>query len=94
MNLPFFTLADEQIKPKGSRDPMGFQQVRSSCGRRLVANFNTVSAAVEPFATLIVGTHLARIHAEDKWQDERALVDAFLRFERLAAYPRFILEGL
>lgn len=83
---PFLTLLDRRAEVKGSRDPLGVQQIWSRLGRTVVTNLTTVTTSVADFAVLVLGCHFAAALAETSGQN---LVDVFLKWEQIAAYARF-----
>jgi len=79
----FFTLLDDSLRPKGSRDPLGIEHVWSQVGRRLVGNLTTVTGHLDNFIVALLGFHLAQAEPEapPEWP-------AFQRFEQLTARAR------
>lgn len=41
-----FTAIDPDFKPKGSRDPLGFQPIWAEVGRKLIKDLSTVSGNI------------------------------------------------
>ncbi|GAB7549243.1 hypothetical protein [Cupriavidus sp. 8B] len=95
MNAPefFFTELDESLRPKGSRDPLGFELVWSQVGRRLVGNLTTVTRHLDNFILTLLGFALAAQvdAAEERAPDSAspAFYARFERFEQLAAWSRY-----
>lgn len=89
--MPFFSLLDPRAKPKGSRDPLGFELVWTRFGRQLVGNLTTITSSVENFAVALIGFALAnQIAASQPKENRHAVVrDSFLRFEQVAGYLRY-----
>jgi hypothetical protein len=81
----FFTLLDESLRPKGSRDPLGLEHVWSQVGRKLVGNLTTVTSNLDNFIIAIVGFQLA---AEAK-PEESPDWSVFERFEQITSRMRF-----
>ncbi len=88
--MPFFSLFDDRARPKGSRDPLGFEVVWSFFGRRLVGNLTTITTSLVNFKVALMGFQLAheltrevapREHAKAVWE-------VFTRYEQLAALLR------
>ncbi|WP_295390637.1 hypothetical protein [uncultured Thiodictyon sp.] len=79
----FFTLLDDSLRPKGSRDPLGIEHVWSQVGRRLVGNLTTVTGHLDNFILALLGFHLAQAEPDvpPGWP-------AFQRFEQIAARAR------
>jgi len=83
---PFLTLLDKRAEVRGSRDPLGVQQIWSRLGRTVVANLTTVTTSVPDFVILVLGCHFAAVLAD---RSGLSVVDAFLKWEQIAAYARF-----
>jgi hypothetical protein len=89
--MPFLSLLDDRAKPKGSRDPLGFELVWTHFGRKVVGNLTTITSSVENFTVALLGfywTHQVHGNA-DKDSRERLIRETFLRYEQLAAYLRY-----
>jgi len=89
--MPFLSLLDDRAKPKGSRDPLGFELVWTHFGRKVVGNLTTITSSVENFTVALLGfywAHQIRGNA-DKDSRERLIRETFLRYEQLAAYLRY-----
>ncbi|MCE0760095.1 hypothetical protein LWH94_12880 [Marinobacter sp. G11] len=89
--MPFLSLLDDRAKPKGSRDPLGFELVWTHFGRKVVGNLTTITSSVENFTVALLGFYWAhQIHGDaDKDSRERLIRETFLRYEQLAAYLRY-----
>jgi len=89
--MPFLSLLDDRAKPKGSRDPLGFELVWTHFGRKVVGNLTTITSSVENFTVALLGFYWAhQIHGNaDKDSRERLIRETFLRYEQLAAYLRY-----
>jgi len=85
---------DDRMKPKGSRDPLGFELIWSKLGRNIIGNLTTITGSSENFATALLGFYWANSLVGEYEGDDRVLRvrDFFLRFEQLAAYMRKV-EG-
>lgn len=70
----FFTLLDDSLRPRGSRDPLGIELLWSGVGRRLVGNLTTVTTHLDNFILALVGFHLCG--------EEGQAAPAWPRFER------------
>lgn len=92
-HLLFLTEIDSRAQVKGSRDPLGFVPVWSRFGRRVVGNLTTVSNSVRGFTTLLLGYYFAERAQERYGKDAGTTLDLFLKFEQLAAYCRFHVNG-
>ncbi len=86
----FLTLEDPRAKVKGSRDPLGVQPIWQAFGRKVVGNLTTQTGSCRGFAVLLLGRYLAQqLLEEDKIGEDDAL-DAFLRFEQICGYARYL----
>lgn len=90
--MPFLTLLDDRAKPKGSRDPLGFELVWTHYGRKVIGNLTTITSSLTNFAVAILGFHWANeLYASVPESERQPLVrEAFLRYEQLAGYLRFL----
>lgn len=89
--MPFISLIDDRAKPKGSRDPLGFELVWTHFGRKVVGNLTTITSSLENFAVALLGFHWANelnmnVDAEHK---QKAVRETFLRYEQVTAYLRY-----
>lgn len=87
--MPFLTEPDPRARVKGSRDPLGFEIVWSSLGRRVIRNFTTVTDSMDGFATNLLGHYLAEELQDKQQPDKKFFLDCFLRFEQLSAFARY-----
>lgn len=88
--MPFLSLLDERARPKGSRDPLGFEMVWTYFGRRVVVNLTTITSSWQIFSVGLLGFHWSNqlcqnAHPADK---QSKLQEHFIRYEQLAAYLR------
>ena len=83
---PLFTELDSRAEVKGSRDPLGLQQIWTRLGRQVIGNLTTVSNSLCDFTTLLTGLWFAQRAAE--LDAPGGVLGAFLRWEQLAAYSR------
>src|SRR5439155_24956326 len=84
LDVPFLTDLDSRAAVKGSRDPLGIQQIWTRLGRHVVGNLTTVSGSVRDFTTTLLGYYFAARLADDLGPGtELATV---LKWEQLAAY--------
>jgi hypothetical protein len=91
--MPFLTEVDSRAAIKGSRDPLGFVPVWSRFGREVVGNLSTVSSSARGFATLLLGYYFAEQVTERYGDEAEATLALFLKFEQLAGYSRFHVNG-
>lgn len=89
--MPFLTEIDSRAAVKGSRDPLGIQQIWTRLGRHIVGNLTTVSTSVRDFGTLLLGYHFAEVLAGDVGHGHD--LGAFLKWEQLVAYSRARING-
>lgn len=86
--MPFLTDLDSRAAIKGSRDPLGLQAVWTHFGRKVVGNLTTVSNSVRGFTTLLLGYYFAEQVRDLDGTGGESILNAFLKFEQLAAYSR------
>ena len=88
--MAFLSLLDDRARPKGSRDPLGFEMVWTHFGRRVVGNLTTITSSWKIFAVGLLGFHWCNQLCRDVNPVERQqiLQQHFLRYEQLAAYLR------
>ncbi len=85
---PFLSDLDSRAAVKGSRDPLGIQQIWTRLGRHVVGNLTTVSTSVRDFTTLILGFYFTEQLAEELGAGSE--LATFLKWEQLAAYSRAV----
>lgn len=78
----FFTQEDPDYSLKGSRDPLAFQVLWQSQGKKLIPYLSTVSGNLNDFQILCLAYYFYGKDADN------AFVRFFLRFEQLMAYVR------
>ena len=80
--MAFLSLLDDRAKPKGSRDPLGFELVWSHYGRQVIGNLTTVTASLNNFAVALVGFQWANeLHAHLPEHGRQIRIrDSFLRY--------------
>ncbi len=86
LTTPFLTDLDSRAAVKGSRDPLGIQQIWTRLGRHVVGNLTTVSDSVRDFTTLLLGYYFAGRLADEAGPGTE--LSTFLKWEQLAAYAR------
>jgi len=81
----FFTLLDDSLRPRGSRDPIGLELVWSMVGRKLVGNLTTVTSSLDNFIMALLGFYLCgdEGRAAPAWE-------LFERFEQATGHARAI----
>ena len=90
--MPFLSLLDDRAKPKGSRDPLGFELIWTHYGRQVIGNLTTITGSLTNFAVALLGFKWANdLHAHVPEAEQQAMIrDTFLRYEQLAAYLRYL----
>ncbi len=86
LTTPFLTDLDLRAAVKGSRDPLGIQQIWTRLGRHVVGNLTTVSNSLRDFTTLLLGYYFAAGLADELGPGTE--LATFLKWEQLAAYAR------
>ena len=86
LHMPFLTDLDSRAAVKGSRDPLGIQQIWTRLGRHVVGNLTTVSTSVRDYGTLLLGYHFAEQVAEEIGPGHD--LATFIKWEQLVAYAR------
>lgn len=91
-NLAFLSLRDDRAKPKGSRDPLGFELVWTHFGRRLIGNLTTITSSLTNFAVALLGFHWTNelYPAEADQRQTKLVREHFLRYEQLVGYLRYL----
>ena len=92
--MPFLSLLDDRAKPKGSRDPLGFELVWTHYGRQVIGNLTTVTSSLSNFAVALLGFHWANKINTSAPADEkqRRVRETFLRYEQMAGYLRYLAD--
>jgi len=91
LKTPFLTNLDSRAAVKGSRDPLGIQQIWTRLGRHVVGNLTTVSNSVRDFTTLLLGYYFAERLSHDLGPGTE--LATFLKWEQLSAYSRAEANG-
>ena len=97
--MAFLSEWDDRARPKGSRDPLGFEVVWSHYGRKVIGNLTTVTGSLENFSVALLGFYWANElnnnlnatsvgTAQERIKDR--IKDTFLCYEQLAGYLRYI----
>lgn len=87
--MPFLTDLDSRAAIKGTRDPLGIQQIWARFGRQVVGNLTTVSTSLRDFTITILGYHFAEKIAEESGPGSE--LATFLKWEQMAAYARYTI---
>ena len=85
------SLQDDRIKPKGSRDPLGFELVWSHFGRKVVGNLTTITSSLENFSVAMLGFYLTHRLLPNS-TEQKHIMECFLRYEQVTAYLRYAAE--
>jgi len=89
--MAFLSLLDDRAKPKGSRDPLGFELTWSYFGRRVIGNLTTITSSLDNFAVALLGFYWSNQLNESIEEQNRhkPIRDTFLRYEQLVDYIRY-----
>ena len=89
--MPFISLLDNRAKPKGSRDPLGFELVWSHFGRKVVGNLTTITSSMDNFAIALLGFYWVNqiIPMDDSDGRHKKVREAFIKYEQLTGYIRY-----
>ena len=90
--MAFLSLLDDRAKPKGSRDPLGFELVWSHFGRKVIGNLTTITSSMDNFAVAVLGFHWVNQlvpETSDMSARHKQIREAFLRYEQLTGYVRY-----
>lgn len=90
--MAFLSLLDDRAKPKGSRDPLGFELVWTHFGRKAIGNLTTITSSITNFAVALLGFHWANQLHEHTPNSSRhkSVRESFIRYEQLAGYLRYL----
>jgi hypothetical protein len=93
--LAFLSLLDDRAKPKGSRDPLGFELVWTHFGRQVIGNLTTITSSLNNFAVALVGFRWANELCAHLPEAERQakIRETFLRYEQLTGYLRYLADN-
>jgi hypothetical protein len=81
----FITKQDPNYTVKGSRDPLGFQVIWQTAGRKLIPHLSTVSVSVKDFQILST----AHYYKKELNIGDSEFEAFFMLFEQLMAYTRY-----
>jgi len=85
------SLQDDRLKPKGSRDPLGFELVWSHFGRKVVGNLTTITSSLENFSVAMLGFYLTHRLLPNSIE-QKEILECFIRYEQVAGYLRYVAE--
>lgn len=92
--MAFLSEWDDRARPKGSRDPLGFEMVWSHYGRKVIGNLTTVTGSLENFSVALLGFYWANelnpTSVGTAKERSKRIKETFLRYEQLAGYLRHI----
>lgn len=92
--MAFLSEWDDRARPKGSRDPLGFELVWSHYGRKVIGNLTTVTGSLENFSVALLGFYWANelnpTSVGTAKERSKRIKETFLRYEQLAGYLRHI----
>lgn len=88
--VAFLSILDDRARPKGSRDPLGFEMVWTHFGRKVVGNLTTITSSWRVFSVGLLGFHWCNQLCRDAnpVDKQRLLQEHFIRYEQLAGYLR------
>jgi hypothetical protein len=88
--MAFLSLLDDRARPKGSRDPLGFELIWTHFGRKVVGNLTTITSSWRTFSVGLLGFYWCNQLCRDTHPQEKQVVlqQHFIRYEQLAAYLR------
>jgi len=88
--MAFLSLLDDRAKPKGSRDPLGFEVVWSYFGRKVIGNLTTITSSMDNFSVAILGFYWANKLVPTEVTEDRGkqVRNWFIRYEQLTGYIR------
>lgn len=81
----YLTEIDPNYTIKGSRDPLGFQVIWQTAGRKLIPHLSSVSTNINDFQILCLAYALKK----ELKIDNKDFEPFFIRFEQMMAYTRF-----
>ena len=89
--MALISLLDDRARPKGTRDPLGFEMVWTHFGRKVIGNLTTITRSWRIFAVGLLGFHWVNQICRDEHPKNKQLLlqEHFVRYEQLAAYLRF-----
>ena len=92
--MAFLSEWDDRARPKGSRDPLGFELVWSHYGRKVIGNLTTVTGSLENFSVALLGFYWANelnpTSVGTAKERSKRIKETFLCYEQLAGYLRHI----
>lgn len=90
--MAFLSMLDDRARPKGSRDPLGFELVWTHFGRRVVGNLTTITSSWRIFSVGLLGFYWCNQLCRDldPREKQQKLQEHFIRYEQLAAYLRVL----
>lgn len=90
--MAFLSEWDDRARPKGSRDPLGFEAIWSHYGRKVIGNLRVATWSLENFSVALLGFYWANKLNPSFRHKERSqkIKKTFLRYEQLAGYLRYI----
>lgn len=80
----FISLQDPRQRPKGTRDPLGFEQIWTLYGREVVNGLTTITSSLDNFIVALLGFYISGSNESD----DKEKLFTFMRYEQLAAYLR------
>ena len=90
--MAFLSLLDDRARPKGSRDPLGFELIWSFFGRKVIGNLTTITSSMDNFAVAVLGFYWANMLVQKDVEEsvrQKKVREIFLRYEQLTGYIRY-----
>lgn len=94
--MAFLSLLDDRARPKGSRDPLGFELIWSYFGRKVIGNLTTITSSMDNFAVAVLGFYWANKLVQKDIEEsvrQKKVREIFLRYEQLTGYIRYYSDA-
>lgn len=82
----FISIQDPRQRPKGTRDSLGFEQIWTSYGRKIIVGVTTITSSLDNFIVALLGFYLSEEYSDSN--DSKVKSYFFMRYEQLIAYLR------
>jgi hypothetical protein len=82
----FISIQDPRQRPKGTRDSLGFEQIWTLYGRKIISGITTITSSLDNFIIALLGFYLSEENTNNENSQEKA--HFFIRYEQLMAYLR------
>ena len=94
--MAFLSLLDDRARPKGSRDPLGFELIWSYFGRKVIGNLTTITSSMDNFSVAVLGFYWANKLVQKDIEEsvrQKKVREVFLRYEQLTGYIRYYSDA-